>query len=96
MSIKAVWGTTMDQKVHKGKQDLLKDMGKKKKSLTRRVLYSKHIMEFVNLTEQLRCHTQVQSGTAEFNCSVSGCNCLMTQMLKPALLELWGLGSHSS
>lgn len=42
------------------------------------------------------CHTQVQSGTAEFNCSVSGCNCLMMQMLKPALLELWGLGSHSS
>lgn len=54
MSIKAVWGTTMDQKVHKGKQDLLEDMGEKKKSLTRRVLYSKHIMEFVNLTEQLR------------------------------------------
>lgn len=31
MSIKAVWGTTMDQKVHKGKQDLLEDMGGKKK-----------------------------------------------------------------
>lgn len=29
MSIKALWGTTMGQKVHKGKQDLSEDTKKK-------------------------------------------------------------------
>lgn len=53
MSIKAVWGTTIGQKVHRGKQDLL-GRYEKKKSLTRTVVYRKQIMEFVNLTEKLR------------------------------------------